>query len=83
MYRKFNLDRPRDFQGRSLSVSDIVEVKNSKTIEDGFYFCDSFGFQKVEFDKNLCHEFKKIKKEMEMDKMNLEKIREELIKNEQ
>ena len=77
VYRKFNLDRPRDFQGRSLSVSDIVEVKISKTIEDGFYFCDSFGFQKVEFDKNLCHEFKKIKKEMEMDKMNLEKIREE------
>ena len=46
----FNFSRPVGFKGHSLSVSDIVEVIQSSEAEPGFYFCDSIGFQKVEFD---------------------------------
>lgn len=56
IYRKFNLDHPADYVGRSLSVSDVVEVKDSESIEPGFYFCDDFGFKEVQFDKSLCPE---------------------------
>lgn len=49
VYKMFNLEHPSDYRGRSLSVSDIVEVKSSENVEPGFYYCDSFGFQKVEF----------------------------------
>jgi len=45
----FNLDHLSEYRGRSLSVSDIVEVKSAENVDSGFYFCDSFGFQKVEF----------------------------------
>lgn len=46
----FNFSRPVGFKGHSLSVSDIVEVIQSSETEPGFYFCDSIGFQMVEFD---------------------------------
>jgi len=49
-FRVSNLDHPSVFGGHSLSVSDVVEVVTSDNIEPGFYFCDSFGFQKIEFD---------------------------------
>ena len=49
VYRMFNLNHPSDYRGRSLSVSDIVEVKSAENVKPGFYFCDNFGFQKVEF----------------------------------
>ena len=50
VYWMFNQNHPRGYQGRSLSVSDIVKVSGSKQEKDGFYFCDSYGFCKVEFD---------------------------------
>lgn len=34
---------------RCMSVSDVIEVKNSTEIENGYYYCDSVGFQKVKF----------------------------------
>ncbi len=49
VYQMFNLNRPQDFKGHSLSVSDVVEVSGNEKIEDGFYFCDSIGFKKVSF----------------------------------
>ncbi len=39
IFQKFNIDRPDDFKGHSLSVSDVV-VLNEKA-----YYVDSFGFQ--------------------------------------
>lgn len=48
VYQMFNGDCPEDFQGHSLSVSDVVEIVGGK--DAGFYFCDSIGFQRVEFD---------------------------------
>lgn len=59
VYRKFNLDLPADYKARSLSVSDVVEVKEGSDIEPGFYFCDDIGFRKIDFDPSLCSEPKR------------------------
>lgn len=50
VYRIFNLEIPKDYPGRSMSVSDVVEVRHSPTIQEGFYFCDSFQFAEIRFD---------------------------------
>ena len=45
LYTKFNIDRPADFKGHSMSVSDVVVLnKNGKEYA---YFTDSFGFVSV------------------------------------
>ena len=43
-----NMAHPAGYYGHSLSVSDVVEVLDGEL--KGFYFCDSFGFQKIDFD---------------------------------
>lgn len=50
VYRKFNLDHPAEYRGRSLSVSDIVEVVKADGVEKGFYFCDTVGYKKISFE---------------------------------
>lgn len=45
IFRKFNEDRPTDFQGRSLSVSDVVVL--NKDGQTTAHFVDSFGFKEV------------------------------------
>ena len=55
IYMQFNVQHPDDFRGRSMSVSDVVEVVSSDSIEKGFYFCDSYGFQKIEFIPEKTH----------------------------
>ena len=55
IYTKFNIDHPEDFRGHSLSVSDVVEIYESNTVKNGFYFCDSVGFREVDFTPELCH----------------------------
>ena len=45
LYAKFNLDRPEDFHGHSLSVSDIIVLKQKGQITS--YYTDSIGFQKL------------------------------------
>ena len=45
LYEKFNLFRPEDFKGHSLSVSDVVEMP------DGVWYCDSFGWQELDWQK--------------------------------
>ena len=50
VFKLFNLNHPADYTGRSLSVSDIVEVVDATCLEPGFYFCNSFGFERVDFD---------------------------------
>lgn len=47
IFTVFNLHHPEDYRGRSLSVSDIVEVHDNPNIEDGFWFCDIIGWRKV------------------------------------
>lgn len=54
IFETFNLNKPDSFRGHSMSVSDVVEVKEADGIEPGFYFCDSVGFEKVDFDVMEC-----------------------------
>ena len=57
-YRMFNLDHPEDYRGRSMSVSDVVEIIDSDTVEKGFYFCDTVGFKKIEFEPERAQPMK-------------------------
>ena len=50
VYQKFNLDHPKGYTGRSLSVSDVVEVIEDGNVKKGFYFCDTVGFKKIDFE---------------------------------
>ncbi len=45
LYTKFNIDRPSDFTGHSLSVSDIVALKNNGAVS--FHYVDSIGFKEL------------------------------------
>ena len=52
VFVKFNLDRPEDFKGHSLSVSDVVVMDNKA------YYVDTVGFQQLK-------EFKPIEKNID------------------
>ena len=55
VYTKFNIDRPDDFKGHSLSISDVV-VANGKP-----YYVDTFGFKELkEFGNYAEKERKKV-----------------------
>lgn len=41
IFEKFNIERPEDFKGHSLSVSDVVVLKNEA------FYVDSIGFVKM------------------------------------
>ena len=45
LYAKFNLDRPEDFHGHSLSVSDVIVLKQKGQATS--YYTDSFGFAEL------------------------------------
>ena len=45
LFEKFNQDRPPDFGGHSLSVSDIVAIKQGGQVS--CYYCDTIGFKKL------------------------------------
>ena len=45
IYTRFNLDRPADFTGHSLSVSDIVVLHQDG--KDTAHYCDRVGFSEV------------------------------------
>ena len=55
VFRIFNTEGHRLHRGHSLSVSDVVELRDPVADhEAGFYFCDSVGFEKVDFDPELA-----------------------------
>ena len=43
IFQELNINHPADYKGHSLSVSDLIEM-NGK-----FYFCDSYGWEEVNF----------------------------------
>ena len=47
LFERFNISvlQPKDFTGRSMSVSDIVELDGK------YYYCDHIGFKKI---TDLC-----------------------------
>lgn len=44
-FTRFNIDRPEDFTGRSMSVSDVIELCDEDGIE--VYYVDSIGFTQI------------------------------------
>lgn len=59
VYQMFNLDHPDGYRGRSLSVSDVVEVVGEE--KSTFHFCDSIGFREVDFDLDMTEPLKEKK----------------------
>lgn len=45
LYTKFNIDHPEDFRGHSMSVSDIVAIKQNDMVS--CHYVDSFGFKEL------------------------------------
>ena len=45
LYERFNIDRPTDFKGHSMSVSDIIVLCQNG--QNTAYYCDSVGFREV------------------------------------
>ena len=41
LFKIFNIKRPKDFKGRSMSISDIVEVDGKN------YYCDDIGWKEL------------------------------------
>lgn len=41
LFMKFNLSRPKDFKGHSLSISDIIVIDGQQ------YFCDEYCFKSI------------------------------------
>ena len=72
IYYTFNEKIPHEYKGRSLSVSDVVEVSGDEKIKDGFYFCDRFRFKSVEFDNTACRNILSTEK---MRNLNIDDIR--------
>lgn len=47
LYERFNISKPADYNGHSLSVSDVVVLDNVA------YYCDSFGWERIK--KTISH----------------------------
>ena len=45
LYTKFNINRPEDFTGHSLSVSDVITIRDGKTSKS--YYVDDIGFSPI------------------------------------
>ena len=60
LFQKFNIDRPPDFAGHSLSVSDVIVLEKPGTREA--YFVDNLGFESIpDFFKGLSEPDRKEK----------------------
>ena len=60
VYRIFNVEKPEDYRGRSMSISDVVAVRNPGE-ETKYYFCDAIGFRQIDFDESQAAEIYKAK----------------------
>lgn len=48
IFTRFNIDRPTDFKGHSLSVSDIVDLEGHK------FYCNSCGWEELNIKEDVC-----------------------------
>lgn len=51
IFRIFNVEFPKNYRGRSMSVSDVAEIVHSPNKSE-FFYCDSTGFEKISFEKD-------------------------------
>ncbi len=61
VFEIFNLDKPDGYHGRSMSVSDVIVVRDSGMGEPVCYYCDSIGFKQIAFDESKAAESFKAK----------------------
>jgi hypothetical protein len=47
IYMRYNIDFPKDYRGRSVSPSDVIELDDNE--QRRYYYCDSVGFEQVKF----------------------------------
>ena len=45
LFMRFNVERPEDFTGHSLSVSDVIALKRQNDVK--YYYVDSVGFKEL------------------------------------
>jgi hypothetical protein len=51
LFYKFNMERPEDFKGHSLSVSDVIVIRERG--KSTAYYVDSLGFKQLDrFEKS-------------------------------
>ena len=50
LYRRYNIEHPAGYHGRSMSVSDVVNIWDNSVDppKKSTWFCDSFGFKLLE-----------------------------------
>ena len=60
LYQKFNIGRPKDFKGHSLSTSDIIELDGK------YYYCDSYGWEEITFNNKKETTMKQTEKKVAM-----------------
>lgn len=49
VFQRFSKENTSNFYGTKVSVSDIFQIIESKRVPKGFYYCDTYGFQKIAF----------------------------------
>lgn len=65
LYYKFNMERPEDFTGHSLSVSDIIALNHSGVVS--YHYCDSIGFRELPHFRKPENHLKNVEISMEDD----------------
>lgn len=45
LYVAFNTSRPKDYTARSLSTSDVVEIRQNDVVK--YYYCDIIGWKMI------------------------------------
>ena len=57
IFKRYNDDLPDDYPGRSVAVSDIIELYDEENRQ--YYYCDADGFCSVKFSPMLAKPLKK------------------------
>ena len=47
LWEEFNINHPTDFRGHSMSVSDVIALKDEGKDYWYWYYCDSFGWEEI------------------------------------
>ena len=65
LYRTFNVEHPQDFTGHSLSLSDIVALKQAGVVS--YHYVDSIGYKELTNFRNTDNHLKNAEMQMEDD----------------
>ncbi len=65
LYRTFNIEHPQDFTGHSLSISDIVALKQAGVVS--YHYVDSVGYKELHNFRNTDNHLKTAEMQMEDD----------------